>query len=51
MATDKGRIAVDLTTKHIKEHAEKSGRPISDSEARKKAQSIAERVERKRTNK
>lgn len=45
---ERGRIAVDIITKNIKNHVEQSGRTITESEARKQAQTIAERANRKR---
>lgn len=45
---EKARIAIDITTKNLVESAKKGGYELTDSQARKKAQEIAERVERKR---
>lgn len=45
---ERGRIAVDIMTKNIKEHSEKSGKQITESDARKQAQTIADRANRRR---
>lgn len=47
---EKGRIAIDVTAKNIKEHAEKYGQQITSEQAFSEARKIAERSE-KRTEK
>ena len=44
----KARAAMDQMTKNFKEYNDRLGKDISESEMRKEAQRIAEKVERKR---
>jgi len=48
---EKGRIAIDITAKNIKDHNEKYGKQISSEEAYKQARIIAERSEKKHSKK
>ena len=44
----KSRAAMDQMTKNFKEYNDKLGKDVTESEMRKEAQRIAEKVERKR---
>jgi hypothetical protein len=45
---ERSRIAIDIMTKNFVKESEKQGRKLSDNEARKQAQAIAERADKKR---
>lgn len=44
---ERSREAIDYFTKEIKDHAEKGGKAMSETEARKAATDLANRAERK----
>jgi hypothetical protein len=45
---ERSRIAIDIMTKNLVKGSEQQGRKLSDSEARRQAQAIAERADKKR---
>jgi len=45
----KGRDAIEVLTKDIKEHSEQKGREMTHDQAERKAREVAERVERKQS--
>jgi len=46
---ERSRIVIDIMTKNFVKSSEQQGRKLSDNEARKQAQTIAERADKKRS--